>query len=227
MTLVKVCGLRDASNALVAAEAGAHFLGFVFVPGVRRQLKVHEASTIIEDVRNALGTRTPKIVGLFADQPVEEVNRTASLCNLDMLQLCGNEALEYCRKVERPVIKVLHVPDGKPIDAVVQQLEQKMTDFESLGFMLALDRKSDLQPGGLGQTFDWSVAEALSRRHRFLLAGGLSPKNAADAIRRVHPWAVDVSSGVETNGVKDPNKTRAFLETVAQASQQTMRSAAP
>ena len=124
MTRVKICGIRQLDHALVAAEAGADYIGLVFVPGRRRRIEVEVASEIVSKIRafvrtldgsNMPGsaepvTNIPHVVGLFADQPVKEVNQVVKSCGLDLVQLCGRESLDYCRQVESQVIKVLHVP---------------------------------------------------------------------------------------------------------------------
>ena len=112
MTLFKICGLRDAAHARAAADAGASLLGFVFVPGVRRQLTEAEGRRVIEDYRKDRGAEAPRIVGLFANQPVEEVNRLAESCGLDMVQLCGDETPDYWERMNRPIIRQIKVQDS-------------------------------------------------------------------------------------------------------------------
>ena len=122
MTRVKICGIRTLRDALIATESGADFIGLVFVPNRRRRVEAHTAEAIVEGVRKSGGT-APKMVGLFADQPQADVNRTIKACGLDLAQLCGSESLDYCNRVQAQVIKVLHVsavPDGpvspEPLD---------------------------------------------------------------------------------------------------------------
>ena len=216
MTKIKICGIQTAEAALTAAESGADLIGFVFVPGRRRRLEPDQAREILSAVRRGSGN-VPKAVGLFADQPLEEVNRIAGTLGLDMAQICGQESLEYCAKVDVPVIKVLHVKGGG--EEEVASLGERMAALERQGHWITLDRYVKGLQGGSGRTFDWEIARRLSQKgFRFLLAGGLTPENVAQAVRTVKPWGVDVSSGVETDGVKDPQKIRAFIHQVKTAS---------
>ena len=214
MTKVKICGLREVNHALVAAEAGADFLGFNFVPGVRRQLSEERARAIIRKYRRIKGSGGPKLVGLFADQPLDDVNRIARSCGLDLAQLCGDEPPEYWERVDVPVIKQTKVRDQDSSDASIADVLRRVDDVVSRGHVALLDRHEEGALGGTGRSFDWSVAREVARHHDFLLAGGLSPNNVQQAIATGNPWGVDVSSGVETDGVKDPKKISAFAEAV-------------
>ena len=212
MTHVKICSIQALEHALAAAEAGADFVGFNFVPGVRRQLREEKARHMIRAYRDTLGRDGPKLVGIFVDQPLDEVNRILDDCDLDMAQLSGQEPLSYCRGLERPVIKAVHVPMGQPSELVVSTLGAVLVELEEVNILPLLDPDlADSPGGGTGRNFDWAVARELAARHRFLLAGGLSPENVGQAVRDVHPWGVDVSSGVETEGVKDTVKIKTFV----------------
>ena len=216
MTKVKICGIRTLEDALVASEAGADFIGLVFVPGRPRRLAIDEARVIVDGLR-ASGDHVPQVVGLFADQPLDVVSDTIRACRLDRAQLCGNESLDYCRQTEAGVIKVLHVPGGKPEEPVIADLADRISAYRGAGHLVTLDRLVAGIPGGTGERFDWAIAEELSRRgHSFLLAGGLLPENVAQAVAMVKPWGVDVSSGVETDGGKDPDKIRDFVRSARQ-----------
>ena len=214
---IKICSVQAVDHALAAAEAGADFVGFNFVPGVRRRLEEDAGRRMVREYRERRGTGGPKLVGIFADQPLEEVNRILAECDLDMAQLSGQEPISYALRVERPVIKAVHVPAGQPRDQTIDDLNRLLTELEASGILPLLDPHVDGAPGGTGATFDWAIAEALAPSHRFLLAGGLTPDNVADAVRQVHPWGVDVSSGVETGGLKDPEKVRAFVHQAREA----------
>ncbi len=211
MTKVKICSIQDVSHAFAAAEAGADYVGLNFVPGVRRQLAEAKAKEIVAGCREAWHGGGPKLVGVFADQPLAHVNLTLVECGLDMAQLSGNETPGYCHGVVRPVIKALHVPVGRPAQETIRRMEELLQQYESAEALPLLDPLVTGTHGGAGVTFDWAVARELAQRHKFLLAGGLTPENVADAVRQVQPWGVDVSSGVETGGVKDVAKIRAFL----------------
>ncbi|MDE2900468.1 MAG: phosphoribosylanthranilate isomerase [Chloroflexota bacterium] len=215
MTVVKVCGMRTMEHMTLAAEAGADLLGMVFLPTVRRYIPPEDAAALASEFREQ-GFK-PKLVGLFADQPLEHVNAVARQVGLDLVQLCGSEPLEYMRQVEPLVIKVVHVPVSPSGDTddrygVVVTVEEQLQGINDAGHIALLDRQSSVQPGGTGQTFDWSVArEVAESGHRFILAGGLTPENVGEAIKAVEPWGVDVSTGVETDGVKDEKKIRRFV----------------
>ena len=218
---VKICGIRSLEDAQVAADAGADYIGLVFVPGRPRRVDLPTAAAIVSGIK-AKGVDAPKVVGLFADQPLEEVNQTANACGLDLLQLCGSESIEYCAGADRPVIKVIHVSssitgtdftgDATADESAWQTLVYRIKSYSLAGNMVTLDRLVEGIPGGTGESFDWGVAAELSRQgHSFLLAGGLLPDTVGRAIEYVQPWGVDVSSGVETQGVKDADKIRDFI----------------
>ena len=216
-TRIKICGIREAADALTAADAGADFIGLGFVPGARRTLDQDRASTIVSALAEEAESR-PKVVGLFADQPMAEVVRVVGSCGLDMVQLCGVETLDYCDRLGVPVIKVLHVRDSTSVGNAVASLSVEMEALVERGHLVTLDRKVEGLQGGTGQSFDWEIAKRLSERNLpFLLAGGLTPNNVGRAVSLVHPWGVDVSSGVETAGVKDQRKIKEFIQAVRPA----------
>jgi phosphoribosylanthranilate isomerase len=214
VTRLKICGLRDAKHALVSAKAGADFLGFNFVPGVRRQISTERAQEIIASYRQTYGEGGPRLVGLFADQPLDDVNRIVASCGLDMAQLCGDEDAEYWGQVSVPLIKQIKVRDAGDPTSTVEQVALTVESVVASGHIAVLDSYEAGSLGGTGMTFDWSIAREVAGRHDIVLAGGLKPETVANAIAEVGPWGVDVSSGVETDGVKDSEKIRHFAEVV-------------
>ena len=244
MTLVKICGNRTPEDVLAAAEAGAEFVGINFAASKRR-VDVAQGLAMVRALGRPLSERTfevpppiapderedlrawfehgaavieaylvakrPLTVGIFADQPIDEVNAISEEVGLDLVQLSGDESWEDCLLVERPVIQVAHI---SPLDAPAD-----VTVIVQPGFALAMMLDSAHGPyrGGSGVTFDWSVAREMSERLPIVLAGGLNPENVGDAVRTVRPWAVDVASGTETDGVKDHARVRAFIEAVRAA----------
>ena len=217
-TTVKICGVRSLDDALVAAQAGADYFGMVFVPGRRRRVEP-EAARVISDDLHDLGPDAPKSVGLFGDQPLDEVLDTIAMAGLDYVQLCGEESLDYCRAVLRRagVIKVLHVANDDSADAVAY-VANEIDTFAAAGCTVTLDSQVVGLHGGTGQSFDWRIAAQLAASgRRFLLAGGLTPANVAEAVAVVRPWGVDVSSGVETDGAKDPGKIKQFVANARRA----------
>ena len=158
-----------------------------------------------------LGAKRPLTVGVFADQPVDEVNELAEEAGVDLVQLSGDESWEDCLLVTKQVIQVVHV---SPIDSP----SDPMT-FVQPGFAVALmlDTAHGQYRGGTGHAFDWEVARRVAERVPMMLAGGLTPENVGEAVRLVRPWAVDVSSGTETRGRKDYGRVRAFVQAVRAA----------
>lgn len=217
-TTVKICGVGSLDDALAAAQAGAGYVGMVFVPGRRRRVEPEAARAITDGLR-AIGPAGPKSVGLFGDQPLDDVLETVAVAGLDYAQLCGEETLDYCHAVLKHagVIKVLHVSDDDHPDAVAN-IAGRIDAFTAAGCTVTLDSQVAGLHGGTGQSFDWRIASQLAvNGRRFLLAGGLTPGNVAGAVAAVHPWGVDVSSGVESDGVKDHAKIRQFVANARQA----------
>ncbi len=217
MTRFKICGIRDLPNALVAAETGAELLGFVFVDGVRRQLQPDVAAEIITALRDGSPDSSPGIVGLFANQPPRFINEVTRLCGLDYLQLCGDEPPEMWGLLDARVIRQVKVREDLPREESLELACRKAEEALVAGHRVLLDKHEAGHLGGTGIVFDWGLARDIAKDFRVSLAGGLTPDNVAEAIDTVRPWAVDVSSGVETDGVKDPDKIRAFAAAVRDA----------
>jgi phosphoribosylanthranilate isomerase len=225
MTLVKICGISDPKHARAAAAFGADFIGIVFAPS-RRQVTLGQAKRIaaalgktpgallhsvdVAAIEAALKTRRPLLVGVFADQDPDTVNSIADEVALDLIQLSGSEPWEVNEHVRRPILKCMKVREGETPD-------QLMAHYHG-GAVLLLDPFVAGTYGGTGVTLDWQTAAAIARQTPTVLAGGLTPANVGEAVRSVQPWAVDVSSGIETDGIKDPNKIRAFIAAAREAS---------
>ena len=154
------------------------------------------------------------MVGLFADQPVEEVRETIAAVGLDAVQLCGSEGVEYAAQLEVRVSKVISVDTETPVAAQMPRIMVLQQRHALAGHRIVLDAQAPGEYGGTGQQFDWDLAADFAGAFEMSLAGGLSPDNVQEAVERVRPWGVDVSSGVETDGEKDPAKVRAFMEAV-------------
>ena len=155
-----------------------------------------------------LEAKRPLTVGVFADQPIDEVNEIAEEAGVDLVQLSGDESWEDCLLVTRQVVQVVHV---SPLDSPSDPLAQVQPGF---AVALMLDAAHGPYRGGGGRPFDWEVARRVAERVPMLLAGGLTPENVGEAVRLVRPWGVDVSSGTETDGRKDHARVRAFIEAV-------------
>jgi phosphoribosylanthranilate isomerase len=210
MTRVKICGITEESHALAAVEAGADFIGLVFAPSSRRitPAKAYEIASAVKKNSN-----TTKVVGIFVNAPQSMVNKVADFCGLDWIQLSGDESWEYCRDVIKPIIKAIPVEQQSP-EEIYAKLSAGGKLLSTQRFITLLDSQANGKYGGTGLTFDWEIAQQVARRFPVIIAGGLNSKNVAQAIELVAPWGVDVSSGVEVDGIKSPAKIRAFIEAV-------------
>lgn len=218
MTRAKVCGFLDADGMLVAAQAGADAIGLVLVPGLKRSLSMERAELVLAAFRQAWGAKPgPEMVGMVADQDAAFVNAAVARLRLDAVQLCGAEGMGYCAQMTAPIYKVIGVETDIPASALMPKLMVLLQRHTMAGHHPILDTKVSGVYGGTGQRFDHGIAAGLAAAFSFSLAGGLTAENVGDAIRTVRPWGVDTSSGVETNGVKDPAKVRAFIAAVREA----------
>ena len=219
MTRFKICGITRSAHAIAATDAGADFIGLLFAPS-SRQLSRDQARDLVREARSqrpSIGQR-PRVVGVFVNTPAEEINETAEYCGLDWIQIHGDETLEDCSAIQRPVLKVVRIPADAPAEELLSRLNQELRAIVERGYTPMLDSVSTGRYyGGSGRPFDWKVAAELAERYRFVLSGGLSPENVAPAIGQIRPWGVDVSSGVETEGAKDIYKIKAFARAVAEA----------
>jgi phosphoribosylanthranilate isomerase len=214
MTVVKICGLSELEHALAAAEAGADFIGMVFAESRRKvtPIKARDISLALHRHGDPL-----RIAGVFAGIAAAEVNRIAAYCGLDRVQLSGGETWQYCLQIDWPITKTLHITPSTTTRQVLDDLEEGSRVMKNKDVLFLLDTKLGVASGGTGHTFDWSLAKEVAARFPVMVAGGLDADNVAELIHQVQPWGVDVSSGVETEGRKDPAKIRAFIEAVKRA----------
>lgn len=216
---VKICGLQTITHALAAATAGADLLGLNFFPGSRRFVDSATAQEMVAAVHAHPGPR-PLIVGLFVNAPAATINRTSAEVGLDLVQLSGDEEPEPEPAIDRPLLKSIRL-DGSAAEAAWIALAQAgrpttgdrrpTTGAPIPSPLLLIDAAVPGAYGGTGARADWGRAATLAAQIPLLLAGGLHPGNVAEAIAQVRPWGVDVSSGVETAGVKDAAKIAAFV----------------
>jgi phosphoribosylanthranilate isomerase len=198
---VKICGITNVEDALAAVEAGADAVGFVF----------HHASPrrVTADMVKRIVAQLPPFVlpvGVFVNEDVKIVRDWMDDCGLAVAQLHGDEATAYCDLLGRPVLKAIRLKDRGSLLALAEYKGRSRVR----GFVL--DAFSTVSYGGTGQVTDWALAAEAARSAPVILAGGLTPENVAEAIRRVQPYGVDVSSGVESDpGKKDHAKMRAFI----------------
>jgi phosphoribosylanthranilate isomerase len=208
---VKICGLMEVEHAIKAGKAGVDFIGMVFAES-KRQVTPERAAQLVKSVRDI--NPRPEAVGVFRNAPAEEVNRIARECGLDRVQLAGQETPEFCRNITFPIIKVVHVSSNAKADSILAQVQKWYEIMQGQKFFCLLDTVVDGRYGGTGVTFDWNIAKIVAARFPIMVAGGLTPENVAELVREVKPWGVDVASGVETNGRKDPAKIEAFIRAV-------------
>lgn len=211
VTKVKICGLSEIEHIVAAGEAGADFVGLLFAPS-RRQVTPEKAAEMVRAVRQL--EQPPAVVGVFVNTPSEEVNRIARECDLDLVQLSGNEDWEYCLEIEKPVIKVIHVSDTDSVEGLMHKIETGYGILRERDVIFHLDTKSAEAFGGTGKGFNRQIAAGVARTMPVVIAGGLDPENVARMVSEVHPWCVDVSTGVETDGKKDIEKIREFISEV-------------
>jgi len=211
MTRVKICGIKEPSQAIAAAVAGADYIGIVMAPS-KRQVDIEQAKAIAAALK---GSKT-LTVGVFVNMPSAEINRIAKYCNFDRIQLSGDEPWEYVRELHRPAIKTVKISKEHTGDRLLNELSggYKKADYY---FLPLLDCAVNGSYGGSGKAFDWSISKAAAGKYRFVLAGGLTPENVGEAIASARPWGVDVSSGVESNGRKSIDKIKGFIAAVRSA----------
>ncbi|TAM76398.1 phosphoribosylanthranilate isomerase [bacterium] len=200
MTRVKICGVRTPEDAADAVWAGADAVGVILAPAPRR-ISLADVTAI----RRAFPALVP-LVGVFVDPGEHEV-RVALDAGVGVLQFSGVESPQFCASFGRPFIKVLHVGERAPELGDVRRYSAGMITFDA----------ASVQRGGMGRTFAWSAIEPLREIGPFCVAGGLRPENVGEAVRRLRPFAVDVSSGVERGGRKDRELMRAFVRAVRES----------
>ena len=203
-TRVKICGITRAEDARAALDAGVDALGFVFWPGSPRLVSIDQAARIVRDL-----PWTITAVGVFVNQSVDEIAQIVSAVGLRAAQLHGDEPMETWGAVPCTCIKAL---------AVTADLDPDCVAAWPAGVLPLLDVHDPVRRGGTGRTVDWDLAARIARRRPVMLAGGLCPENIEDAIARVAPYAVDVSSGVEDrHGIKNASRIRDLMDAVARA----------
>ena len=213
---MKICGLMQPRHALAAAESGADMLGMVFAPS-RRQVSPGTACGIVAALRGRADR--PLLVGVFVNESTARMLEIAERVGLDLLQLSGDESAEQVDECAAyyPTIKAVRFPATMPIEQAIAELGPYTRLDRGERVRLLLDTYSPGVYGGTGETADWSLAAAIAERLPLILAGGLNPDNVGAAIEQVSPWAVDVSSGVETGGVKDSFLIREFISAASYA----------
>lgn len=206
-TRIKFCGITSVEDAAVAAALGVDALGLILVPGSPRALDLGRAAAIADSLPPFVSR-----VALFRNAPAPDVFAALTAVQWDMLQFHGDESPEYCAQFGRPWLKAVPMAEfanGATLEAYLLAFQM------ASGFVF--DSHGGQRSGGSGEPFDWSRIPP-HRPRPLILAGGLRPDNVAEAVRQVRPWAVDVSSGIESApGIKDHAKMRVFIDEVQRA----------
>ena len=212
MTRVKICGVTEVFYARAAIEAGADLIGVVFAPSPRQVTydKAREIATAVKEYNLPL-------VGIFVNMPAATVNSVASSCEVDWVQLSGDETWEYCQQIEKPLIKAIHISPEWDEGELLARLEDGERQLDSKPPVYLLDTLVENKYGGTGQAFVWEIAKKAAAQYPIIVAGGLRPGNVGQVVASLRPWGVDVSSGVESGGVKDVDKIKAFIQAVRSA----------
>ncbi len=211
-TVIKICGLTNLEDARVAVAAGADLLGFIFYAKSPRYVTPERVAEIVHVLRSE-GMAAPRVVGVFVNATVAEIQTIVAQVGLDFVQLHGNETADWFGPLAGKAFKAI-----RPADATAAHAQS--ASFVPLGCSagptLLIDAYDPHAYGGTGKQADWHVVAALAQQHpRLLLSGGLTPENVAAAIDLVHPWGVDLSSGVEAEpGRKDHAKVQQFVREV-------------
>ncbi len=200
-TRVKICGITRAQDAQAAVSAGADALGLVFYPPSPRAVTLEQAQEIAAGVPPFV-----TVTALFVNPSVEEVQKVLDGVRIDLLQFHGDEDELFCAQFHKPYIKAIRIRQTQDVVAASLRFPSALA--------LLLDSFKPGVPGGTGETFDWSLIPEVT--HPLILAGGLTAENVAAAIAQVHPFAVDVSGGVEhSKGIKSASKINDFMNEVS------------
>lgn len=200
--LVKICGIRDSSTARVAVHAGASALGVMLAPS-RRQI----TPEVAREIRGDLGI---PIVGVVVNETERSLEDLIERSEIDMVQLSGDETPDLLDHIHLPVIKAIRIRPGQSVEDAELAVNPWLDHRHPVAAIM-IDAHVEGHYGGTGLLADWTIAAELAERYPLILAGGLTVGNVSDGVRRVAPMGVDVSSGVETDGVKDHQKIRTFI----------------
>ncbi len=203
MIRIKICGITNLDDALLAADLGADALGFIFYPRSPRHVTPEASRRIIAQLPPFVAA-----VGVFVDEDAAVVQDLAAKVRLDWVQLHGQESPDYCRNLNLKVIKGFRIQDRESLDL--------LSAYQGAVQALLLDTYKKGQVGGTGESFDWHLARQAKKYGRIILAGGLTPENVAHALEVARADAVDAASGTEAApGKKDPAKLRAFFQALS------------
>ena len=206
-TRIKICGITRPEDANAVVDAGADAIGLVFYPPSPRAVSIEQAQNVVADVPAFV-----TVTALFVNPTVEQVQSVLDSVRIDLIQFHGDEDDDFCRQFGHPYIKALRVRQASDVVALCLRFPSALA--------VLLDSYKPGVPGGTGETFDWSLVPATPPKP-IILAGGLDPENVNHAIDGVHPFALDVSGGVEAaKGIKDHGKITKFVNEVYRVDQQ-------
>jgi phosphoribosylanthranilate isomerase len=207
VTRVKICGITNLKDALWAADAGADALGFVFAKSPRRAVP-SQVRKIVKAVGPWITT-----VGVFVNEDIKRVRQIAAECGLDAVQLHGDESPDYVRQLKSSSCKII-----KAFRLAGKADLKKVSKYAPLVDAFLFDAKVAGKWGGSGQRFDWDILKSFKSSRPFIVAGGLSPEDAGEVVRRLSPYGVEASSSVErAPGKKDPKKVKEFIRRAKQS----------
>ncbi len=200
-TRVKICGITQAQDATAAVQLGVDALGLVFYAGSPRNIELDSAAEVLSVIPAFVTT-----VALFKDASVEQVEQVTNKLDFDLLQFHGSESAAFIQQFEHPYLKAIGMQDQIDLQSILSSYSQ------CCGFLL--DSHVAGAAGGTGETFDWETIPP-ELRQQIILAGGINPDNVAECITRIKPYAIDVSSGVESSpGRKDQGKMKQLMKQV-------------
>jgi len=196
---IKICGITNLDDAMAAVDFGADALGFVFFKESPRFISYKNAAVVIKSLPSFITT-----IGVFVDEKPKEIEKITDTTGIDVIQLHGSEPPEMCN-LSRRIIKAIRVKSLESLDPLIY--------YRDIVSVFLLDTFTPNVFGGTGQIFNWDIAVEAKQFGRIILSGGLTPDNISNAVTRVKPYGVDVSSGVESEkGKKDHKKMKLFIE---------------
>lgn len=202
-TTVKICGIKSKEEIEIINRFPISYMGLIFAPS-KRQVTREKAIELRAQVRNDI-----QVVGVFVNDDVEKVNELIEACNLQVVQLHGDESVDYCSKIRAKVWKSIPVKDEESL--------KKIEMYAPFVDGILLDTYSESEKGGTGKFFNWELVKGLTARYPIILAGGLTPEIVVDAIEMVRPKCVDMNSGLETNLIKDETKIAKLFARLTEA----------
>lgn len=200
MTKIKICGLRRLEDIKMVNKYKPDYVGFVFAPS-KRQVTKEEAKLLIANLHKGI-----RSVGVFVDMAIDELLEIKRYTGLHIVQVHGNEDVEYCKKVEGTIWKAFRVKDNS--------IEEEIEKFKNVAETFLLDAYVAGEAGGTGKSFNWDLVKDLSSNYSIALAGGINKENVLEAIKTVNPEIIDISSGVESNNFKDEEKIKEIIDKI-------------